>query len=250
MSLREVTRVMPDDPQIPATPDSEPESIGGEAAGRTLGRMKATALPGRMAQPPGGPSGRVGSAFSIRLFVVPALLYLTNYLVAYVPSFTLRHLWYRRVLGIQLGPNAAVHLGNYVWFWGPGEIRRFGVSIGRNSRIGRDCTLDARSGLTIGENVSISAEVMILGGTHDINDPEFGDIAGAVAIEDYVWVGARAIVMPGVTLGRGSVVAAGSVVTKDVAPLTIVGGVPAKPIGMRDSAATAYKLDWPLPLFE
>jgi acetyltransferase-like isoleucine patch superfamily enzyme len=241
---------MPYDPQIPAMPDSEPESIAVTAGGRTLGRMKAGALPGRKEQPTGGPSGEAGRAFSIRRFVVPVLLYLTNYFVAYVPSFTLRHLWYRRVLGIQLGANAAVHLGNYVWFWGPGEIRRFGVSVGRNSRISRDCTLDARSGLTIGENVSISAEVMILGGTHDINDPEFGDIAGAVAIEDYVWVGARAIIMPGVTLGRGSVVAAGSVVTKDVEPLTIVGGVPAKPIGMRDPGATAYELDWPLPLFE
>jgi acetyltransferase-like isoleucine patch superfamily enzyme len=241
---------MPDDPQIPAMPEPEPESIGEEDGGRILGRMNAAALPGRMEQSTGGPAGGLGRVFSIRLFAVRALLYLTNYLVAYVPSFTLRHLWYRRVLGIQLGPNAAVHLGNYVWFWGPGEIRRFGVSVGRNSRIGRDCTLDVRSGLTIGENVSISAEVMILGGTHDINDPGFGDIAGAVAIEDYVWVGARAIVMPGVTLGRGCVVAAGSVVTKDVEPLTIVGGVPAKPIGMRDSGATAYKLDWPLPLFE
>lgn len=56
--------------------------------------------------------------------------------------------------------------------------------------------------------------------------------------------------MPGVTLGRGSVVAAGSVVTKDVQALTIVGGVPAKPIGMRDPGATVYELDWPLPLFE
>jgi acetyltransferase-like isoleucine patch superfamily enzyme len=53
-----------------------------------------------------------------------------------------------------------------------------------------------------------------------------------------------------VTLGRGAVVAAGSVVTKNVAPMTIVAGVPAKPVGMRDSAATAYELDGPLPLFE
>ena len=125
--------------------------------------MTAGALPGRKGQPTGGASGDAAGVLSMRQFVVRALHYLTNYVVAYVPSFTLRHLWYQRVLGIKLGPNAAVHLGNFVWFWGPGESRRFGVCIGRNSRISRDCTLDLRSGLTIGDNVSVSAEVMILG---------------------------------------------------------------------------------------
>jgi maltose O-acetyltransferase len=144
-------------------------------------------------------------------------------------------------------------MGTYVWFFGPGEIRRIGVSIGRNSRIERNCTIDARSPLTIGDNVGLSPEVMILAGTHDVNDPEFKNSEvgpWAVSIEDYVWIGARAIIMPGVTVGRGAVVAAGAVVTKDVPPLTIVAGVPAKPIGMRDAAATVYELDKPLPLFE
>jgi maltose O-acetyltransferase len=188
-----------------------------------------------------------------KLFGIRVLNYLTNHVVTHVPSFTLRHLWYRRVLGIQIGHNAGVHMGTYVWFWGPGEIRRNGVTIGRNSRIERNCTIDARSPLTIGDNVGISPEVMILAGTHDVNDPEFKDSEvgpWAVTIEDYVWIGSRAMIMPGVTVGRGAVVAAGAVVTKDVPPLTIVGGVPAKPIGMRDAAALVYELDKPLPLFE
>jgi acetyltransferase-like isoleucine patch superfamily enzyme len=92
--------------------------------------------------------------------------------------------------------------------------------------------------------------VMILAGTHDIHAPRFNDVAGFVAIEDHVWIGARAIVLPGITLGRGAVVAAGSVVTKNVAPMTIVAGVPAKPVGVRDPAGTGYELDGPLPLFE
>jgi acetyltransferase-like isoleucine patch superfamily enzyme len=189
----------------------------------------------------------------VRLFCFRILNYATNHVVAHVPSFTLRHLWYRRVLGIQLGQNAGVHMGAYVWFFGPREIRRIGVRIGRNTRIGRNCTIDARSPLTIGDNVALSPEVMILAGTHDVNDPEFADSEvgpWAVTIEDRVWIGTRAMIMPGVTVGRGAVVAAGSIVTKDVPPLTIVAGVPAKPIGMREAAATVYELDSPLPLFE
>lgn len=190
---------------------------------------------------------------SLRQFCIRVLNYLTNYVVAHVPSWSLRHLWYRRVLGIQLGEGSGVYMGAYMWFYGPREIRRLGVRVGRNSLINRDCTIDVRSGLTIGDNVSISPEVMILGGTHDVNDPQFSDSevgSVPVAIEDHVWIGSRAIILPGVTVGRGAVVAAGSVVTKDVPPLMIVAGVPAKAIGMRDAAATEYELAGSLPLFE
>lgn len=184
---------------------------------------------------------------------VQVLNYLTNHVVAHLPSFTLRHLWYERVLGMELEPGATVFMGTYVWFYSPGEIRRIGVRVGRNTLINRNCTLDARSPLSIGANVSISPEVMILAGTHDVNDPEFAPSEvgpWAVTIEDHVWIGARATIMPGVTVGRGAVVAAGSVVTRDVAPLAIVGGVPAKAIGERDPRAVVYELAGPRPLFE
>ena len=202
---------------------------------------------------PTGVRSRLYEAIPLRPLGVRVLIYLTNYVVAYVPSFTLRHLWYRRALGIQIDPGAAIHMGTYVWFWGPRQIRRIGVRIGRNARIGRNCTIDARSPLTIGDNVALSPEVMILAGTHDVNDPSFADSEVgpyAVTIGDHVWIGARAMIMPGVSVGRGAVIAAGAVVTKDVPPLTIMAGVPAKPIGKRDPRATAYELDSPLPLFE
>jgi maltose O-acetyltransferase len=193
---------------------------------------------------------RLGDRIKPRLFCVRVLNYLTNHVVAHVPNSTLRRIWYRRVLGIDLGPGASLLLGAYVWFFGPGEIRRRRVAIGRNSLINRDCTLDTRSGLTIGDNVSISPEVMILGGSHDYNDPTFRYVdAGPVTIEDHVWIGSRAMILPGVTVGRGAVVAAGSVVTKDVAPMVVVAGVPAKPVAVRDSDATAYEIG-PPPLFE
>lgn len=235
MTENAVLELVSDEAHADTTPVREPEPLVREGMARsTWSRLYDRAV-------------------SLRLFGIATLNYLTNHVVAHVPSFRLRHLWYRRVLGMQLGPNASVHMGAYVWFWSPREIRRIGVRIGRNSHIERNCTLDARSPLTIGENVALSPEVMILAGKHDVNDPRFANSEvgpWAVTIEDYVWIGTRAMIMPGVTLGRGAVVAAGSVVTKDVPPLTIVAGAPAKPIGMRDPAATVYQLDGQPPLFE
>lgn len=234
MTQSAATRFAPDEAQLDTTAVPEPDLLVGE--------VQPTSMRSRLYE-----------AIPLRPFGVRVLVYVTNYVVAHVPSFTLRHLWYQRVLGIELGAGAGVHLGAYVWFWGPREVRRIGVRIGRNTRIGRNCTLDARSPLSIGDNVALSPEVMILAGTHDVNDPKFAQSEvgpWAVTIEDHVWIGTRAMIMPGVTVGRGAVVAAGAVVTKDVPPLTIVAGVPAKPIGMRDSRATVYELGSSLPLFE
>src|SRR5579884_2943420 len=113
------------------------------------------ALPARYAgveQPHPGGSARVGDGTKqLRLFCIRVLNYVTNHVVAHVPSFTLRRLWYQRALGIEFGPGASVFLGAYVWFFGPRDARRRGVSIGRNSFINRDCTIDIRTGLTIGD---------------------------------------------------------------------------------------------------
>jgi maltose O-acetyltransferase len=96
--------------------------------------------------------------------------------------------------------------------------------------------------------VSISPDVTVLTSQHLYDDPTFALVSRPVVIEDYVWIGTRAMVMPGVTIGRGAVVAAGAVVTKDVAPLEVVGGVPARPIGRR-SLDPAYTLGAP-PLLQ
>jgi acetyltransferase-like isoleucine patch superfamily enzyme len=190
-------------------------------------------------------------ALPLRLFSIQVVNYLTNHVVAHVPSFTLRRLWYRYALGIQFDRHASVFMGTYMWFYSPGSIRRNGVRVGRNSRINRDCTLDLRGGLTIGDNVSISPEVMLLGGSHDFNHSwGFGDVTRPISIEDHAFIGTRAMILPGVTVGRGAVVTAGSLVSRDVAPRTIVAGVPARRVGTRNPTATAYELGWPPPLFE
>ncbi len=178
-------------------------------------------------------SVETASGGGVRVLMVRVLSYLTNRVIAHVPSHTLRRWWYRRVVGVSIGSGSSLHLGVYLWFFGPGQVRRNGLVIGSNSIVNRDCCLDGRAPLLIGDNVSISPYVTILTTGHGHNDPDFRLTSAPVVLEDHVWVGTRAMIMPGVTIGRGAVVGAGSVVTKDVEALAIVGGVPAKMIGRR-----------------
>ena len=83
---------------------------------------------------------------------------------------------------------------------------------------------------------------MIYNAEHDVNDPDFKALRAPVEIGDYVFIGPRAIILPGVKIGRGAVVGAGAVVTRDVEEFEIVGGVPAKVIGERKIKNPSYKL--------
>jgi acetyltransferase-like isoleucine patch superfamily enzyme len=99
--------------------------------------------------------------------------------------------------------------------------------------VGYNCELDGRRELRIGRNVNISADVKFYALQHDYNSPDFKAVGAPIIVEDYVWVSVRVIVLPGVTIGRGAVIAAGALVTKNVEPYVIMGGVPAKKIGER-----------------
>jgi acetyltransferase-like isoleucine patch superfamily enzyme len=182
---------------------------------------------------------------SVKLQIVR---FLTNEVVAKIPSYTLRHSWYRRVLGARIGRGTAIQMHQYVHFFGISGANGCGVRIGDHSVICRGCYLDGRGGLTIGDNVSVSPHVWILTDGHDMHDAMFAEVLGPVTIEDYVWIGSRATVLPGVTVGEGAVVAAGSVVSKDVAPYSVVAGVPARPVGER-SRDLRYQLGFK-PLLE
>ena len=116
--------------------------------------------------------------------------------------------------------------------------------VGSHTNIGRHVHLDARGDLTIGNNVNISDEVAVWTAEHDIQAEEFPISRGAVVVGDRVWLCFRSIILPGVRLGEGCVVASGAVVTKDVPPFTVVGGVPAKVIGERNRCLT-YELGEP-----
>ena len=114
---------------------------------------------------------------------------------------------------IELGSNSGIGIRAQIW----------GVDVGE---------------LIIGDNVMMAPDVIILTLVHKHDNIETpmcsqGGNATKVTIEDDVWIGVRAIVLPGVNIGKGSIVGAGAVVTKDVPPYTVVGGVPAKVINMR-----------------
>jgi acetyltransferase-like isoleucine patch superfamily enzyme len=176
--------------------------------------------------------------------------YLTNHVVSRIPSYTIRHGWYRHYLGVRIDEGARVLLNTYMWHMGPMYTRRARIAIGARTWINRRTCLDLRGGLEIGADVSVSPEVMILTAAHDPKDPRFKYVSSRVVVEDHVWIGSRATIMPGVTIGRGAVVAAGAVVTRDVEPLTIVGGVPARKIGTRPESALGYQLGGEFALFE
>ncbi len=151
-------------------------------------------------------------------------LFLVHILVN-LPSHHLRR-FLLRINGAKVGKGSSIHVG----------CRFFSLKnlhIGDDSIIGNDAFLDGRHSIKIGNHVDIASEVMIYNSEHDINSEDFHAVTGAVEIGDFCFIGPRVIILPGVKLGKGAVVAAGAVVTKDVSPFVIVGGVPATVIGER-----------------
>lgn len=166
-------------------------------------------------------------------------------LTGYIPSHILRLFLYKYFFRVKIGNFSTIH-------WRARFNLPSGVSIGQNTIIGNDAFLDGRffrswpggvkssrayffdfvspkiRPLQIGNNVSIAGEVRIFTMEHDIDDPFFKEISAPVTIEDYVVIGTRVTILPGVKIGKGAVVASGAVVTKDVDPYTVVGGIPAK----------------------
>lgn len=116
------------------------------------------------------------------------------------------------------------------------EIIGRNVSIGRGTVIGREVVLDGRAQVTIGQNANIGSRTVIYTGTHDVHSDDFVAEFKPVTIEDHVWLALGVTVLPGVSIGRGCVVAAGAVVTKDLEPMGVYAGIPAERIGERGSS--------------
>lgn len=177
----------------------------------------------------------VAGKVSIRLqTILNELVVFKMNIAGCVPFHHYRRFVYR-LYGVKIGKGSTIHM--YARFYNPVNI-----IIGEDTIIGEGIVLDGRDTLKIGDHVDIASEVMIYNSEHNVQSESFEPISGPVIIEDYVFIGPRAIILPGVTIGKGAVVGAGAVVTKSVNPFEIVGGVPAKVIGVRQNKDPHYRL--------
>jgi len=159
--------------------------------------------------------------------IITVIFNLTSPFFLWLPFADLRR-WYLRLFVKSLGKRT--YIGRNVDVKEPSKI-----TIGHHSVINKNVVLNGRGGLDIGDNVDIAQDVFILTEQHDQNDDLHSLVKKSVRIDDYVWIATRATILPGTYLGKGAVVACGAVVTKDVAPMTVVGGVPARYISDRKS---------------
>lgn len=166
-----------------------------------------------------------------KLFFAEFRLYLCNEWINCIPSHSIRLFYYRKIMGFRIEKNSSIFM--HTTF---SSAKSF--SIGKGSIINAGCRIDQRGGIEIGANVSIAPEVCILTADHEVNTANFNGRERKVVIENYVWLGMRSIIMPGVTIGHGAVVSAGAVVTKSVEPYSIVAGIPARVIGNRQKILT------------
>lgn len=167
------------------------------------------------------------------------LLFCVNAVSNLIVFHSLRIIIYK-LIGFKLGRKCSIG-------YGFGFYRVGNIAIGEFSVINRNCLFDNRGKISIGDNVSISRNVSIFTGGHEVHSPFFEMTIKQVRIEDHVVIFSGAMIMPGVTIGSGAVVFSGAVVTKDVEPNSIVAGVPAQKIGVRQ-AKPIYRLNYCYPM--
>ena len=144
-----------------------------------------------------------------------------------IPIHIIRKLYFRTIVK-SCGKH--VYVGKWL------DIRNpKGIIVGNNVVLNKRVLLDGRHGLTIGNNVDIAQDAYLWTRHHDYNDDYHSGVGGSVFIDDYSWVCCRSVILPNVRIGRGAVIATNAVVTKDVPPMTVVGGIPAKKIAERKS---------------
>ena len=164
--------------------------------------------------------------------------YVVNDILPHIPIWSIR----KRILtslNLKIGEKSFVMKRSYFM-----DVNK--ISIGSYTDINRGSLLDGRGTIVIGNNVSISHEVKIITGSHDLNSREFCAIYKPIIIDDYVWLGAGSTILQGVHIGEGAVVCAGAIVTKDVKPYEVVAGIPARVIKHRNKRLS-YHCIWEVP---
>jgi putative colanic acid biosynthesis acetyltransferase WcaF len=132
-----------------------------------------------------------------------------------------------RLFGARIGQKTVIKPGvrvKYPWLFGTGDF----------CWIGEDCWIDNPAPVTLGSNVCISQGAYLCTGNHDWSDPAFGLMINPIEIREGAWVGAKAILTPGVEISECAVIIAGSVVTHDIPPYQIYGGNPASFLRRRE----------------
>ena len=145
-----------------------------------------------------------------------------------------RHLFFSNSLRMAIYRWLGVRAAEHAIIWCGTRINHPSrIQVGENSIIGPDTVLLSQGGICIGGNVNISGFSYIISQEHDAGSPGLETTLAAVHIEDYAWLATNVTILPGVRIGRGALVAAGAVVTKDVPDYHIVAGNPARKIGQR-----------------
>lgn len=158
------------------------------------------------------------------------MLQISGEVLELMPNFIRKIIF--KIIFRSFGKNSFIDYGSYIRY--PSRIE-----IGDNVTINRGCKLFASFfkrdvKIKIGNNIAIAPDVSFFAAGHDYHYYDLPDIAESIIVEDNVWIGGKSIILQGVTIGEGAVVAAGSVVSKDVEPYTIVGGNPARFIKKRE----------------
>lgn len=182
------------------------------------------------------PPATRASGGEARLLAGSFLAWCYNACVGRLPSRHLRRFYLRGYLA-RFGAGSSVQLG--VRF-----LNGRKVSLGERNVVNFGTLLDGRHfPISTGDDVSIGPEAALLTLGHDPQSPDFHDRGGPIAVGSRAWIAFRAIVLPGVTIGEGAIVAAGAVVARDVPPYAIVAGSPARAVGQRNRDLT-YRLDF------
>lgn len=151
-------------------------------------------------------------------------------LIGNIPSHRIRKFLYKNIFLMKIGKNSVIYGGM--------EVRApWNIKIGDNTIIGDESKLDGRNIIIIKNNVNFSTGVWIWTDQHKVNSKDFESLpigTGKVIIEDYCWCGPRSIILPSKTMKKGSVLAAGGVLTKNTEEFGIYAGVPAQKISERN----------------